>query len=179
MSTGVALPSLLSHFIGCAILLLHYKCRWTWHQQFKPTCHVFSFLDLIMYVDYWWLLPYIQSQFVLFPSHPWRKLVKGTCSQLRDPMEPLQGETPYWEEVLKTPLECILIECLLSGEYLERRNSGQRGHPAQNYPKANGSRYCCPMTCWLERQQFIKFWFNLGMSKVQDFRMRICFYFCW
>ena len=62
-------------------------------------CHVFSFLDLIMYVDYSWLLPYIQSQFVLFPSHPWRKLVKGTCSQLRDPMEPLEGETPYWEEV--------------------------------------------------------------------------------
>ena len=42
----------------------------------------------------------MQSYFVLFASHPWRKLVKGTCSQLRDPMEPLEGEIPYWEKVI-------------------------------------------------------------------------------
>ena len=51
---------------------------------------------------------YIQPQFVLFPSHPWRKLVKGTCSQLRDPMKPLEGEIPYWEKVIWPSLFILL-----------------------------------------------------------------------
>ena len=128
---------------------------------------------ILSYVDYSWLLPYIQSQFVLFPSHPWRKLVKGTWSQLRDPMEPLEGEIPYWEKVIWPSLFNLLSTVSLSGKLLERRNSGQRYHPAQNYPKADRSRCCCPMTCWLESHQSIKFWFNLGLQDEN------CFFFCW
>ena len=50
-----------------------------------------------------------------FPSHPWHQLPPDNCTgQLTNPVEPLQGETPYWENVSFLSLSCKNNENFLS-----------------------------------------------------------------
>ena len=100
-------------------------------------------------------------QICVFPhlwnfSHPWRQLPPNTCfGQLTNPVEPLKGETPYWENV-----SIFLFFCINSWGILWFKNKFQE-------------------VCWLEetmeqgviRPKTIRkltTWANVCFSKAED-----------
>ena len=96
--------------------------------------------------------------------------MKGTCSQLRDPMEPLQGETPYWEEVLKTPLKCILIECSFIRRVAGKKKRRTKGSSGPKLSESKREQILLPHDMLIRKTTIHKVLIQLGNVKSSGFQ---------